>query len=109
MPQLRTAHGNALVIFFNLHHISGRILQKVEEGYLCGERTKVSCRQDFEKRAHRSSQIGTSQIVQTIANLLLEQFLLLNLKLHSCATLGGSQIPEPQFTLLCTVCDATRM
>jgi hypothetical protein len=109
MPQLRTAHGNALVILFNLHHISGRILQKVEEGYLCGGRTKVSFRQDFEKRAHRPSQIGTSQIVQAIANLLHEQILLLNLKLQTCAMLGGLQIPESQLSLLCTMCDATPM
>jgi hypothetical protein len=82
-PQLHSSHGNALVIF-NLHHISGHVLQKVEEGYIRGQRTKVSFRQDFEKRAHRQSQIGTSQIVQAVANLLLlsvpEQFLLLNFK-----------------------------
>jgi hypothetical protein len=105
-PQLHTAHGNALAIF-NLHHMSGRVLQKVEEGYLRGQRTKVSFRQDFEKRAHRPSQSRTSQIVQVVANLLLlyvsEEFLLLSFKLHNCRMSEGLQIHEPELSL-CAPC-----
>jgi hypothetical protein len=106
-PQLHTAHGNALAIF-NLHHISGRVLQKVEEGYLRGQRTKVSFREDFEKRAHRQSQSGTSQIVQVVANLLLlyvsEEFLLLNLNFTTVVCQEVYKFMSPSFHFVPHVC-----
>ena len=49
-----------------MNYVLGRILQKIEEGYLCGQRTKICFRKDFEKGAHRSS-----QIVEAIAKPLL--------------------------------------
>ena len=46
-----------------MNYISGRVLQEAEEGYGCGQCTKICFRKDFEKRAHRPS-----QIIQAIAS-----------------------------------------
>ena len=46
-----------------MNYISGRVLQEAEEGYGCGQCTKICFGKDFEKRAHRPS-----QIIQAIAS-----------------------------------------
>ena len=46
-----------------MNYISGRVLQEAEEGYGCGQCTKICFGKDFEKRAHRPS-----QIIQVIAS-----------------------------------------
>ena len=40
-----------IVVLLLKNCVAGRVLQKIEEGYLCGQCAKISLRKDSEKRA----------------------------------------------------------